>query len=48
MDAPYPQAAVWVADTTQGELAGYDFVQWPSRGRHMLNPRLRGESGSRG
>lgn len=41
MDTSYAQAAVWVADTTQGELAGYDFVQWPSRGQHMLNPRLR-------
>nr|WP_258955554.1 hypothetical protein [Rhodococcus erythropolis] len=23
------------------KLAGYDFVQWPSRGRHLLVPRLR-------
>ncbi|TQC42887.1 hypothetical protein EEB14_46235 [Rhodococcus sp. WS4] len=43
MDAPYSQAAVWVAETTQGELTGYDFVQWPSRGLHILNPRLRQE-----
>jgi len=40
MDATFGEAAVWVADTVQGELAGYDFVQWPSRGRHLLAPRL--------
>ncbi|WP_241565845.1 hypothetical protein [Prescottella agglutinans] len=40
MDATFGEAAVWVADTVQGELAGYDFVQWPSRGRHLLVPRL--------
>ncbi|WP_072950910.1 hypothetical protein [Rhodococcus koreensis] len=43
MDAPYPQAAVWVAETTQGELTGYEFIQWPSRGRHILNPLLHPE-----
>lgn len=40
MDATFGEAAVWVADTVQGELAGYDFVQWPSWGRHLLVPRL--------
>ncbi|MCA1007479.1 hypothetical protein LCL87_17335 [Rhodococcus hoagii] len=40
MDATFGDAAVWVADTAQGELAGYDFVQWPSRGRQLLVPRL--------
>ncbi|MFC9514542.1 hypothetical protein ACFTSD_02300 [Nocardiaceae bacterium NPDC056970] len=39
MDTKFVDAAVWVADTVQGELAGYDFVQWPSRGRHLLLPR---------
>lgn len=39
MDASFGEAAVWVADTAQTELAGYDFVQWPSRGRHLLRPR---------
>ncbi|WP_241962050.1 hypothetical protein [Rhodococcus opacus] len=43
MDAPYPQATVWGADTAQGELTGYEFIQWPLRGRHILNPRLRQE-----
>jgi hypothetical protein len=27
-EAPYPQDAVWVADTAQGELTGYEFIQW--------------------
>ncbi|MGO4205400.1 hypothetical protein AB4Z09_27415 [Rhodococcus sp. TAF43] len=40
VEAPFAEAAVWVADTTQTELAGYEFVQWPSRGRHLLVPRL--------
>lgn len=39
MDASFCEAAVWVADTAQTELAGYDFVQWPSRGRQLLRPR---------
>ncbi|MET4609864.1 hypothetical protein ABIC28_000834 [Rhodococcus sp. PvR044] len=39
IDASFCEAAVWVADTAQTELAGYDFVQWPSRGRHLLRPR---------
>ncbi|MFC9789569.1 hypothetical protein [Rhodococcus sp. NPDC127528] len=38
MDASFGDAAVWVADAAQTELAGYDFVQWPSRGRHLLRP----------
>ncbi|MFD3430542.1 hypothetical protein [Nocardia fluminea] len=39
MDAAFCAAAVWVADTAQTELAGYEFVQWPCRGRHLLKPR---------
>lgn len=39
MDAPFSEAAIWVADTVQTELAGYDFVQWPSHGRHLLKPQ---------
>ncbi|MFC6011118.1 hypothetical protein [Nocardia lasii] len=39
MGADFGDAAVWVADTVQGELAGYEFVQWPSHGRHLLRPR---------
>lgn len=38
-DASFAQAARWVADTAQTELAGYDFVQWPSQGGHLLSPR---------
>ncbi|MBT1256637.1 MAG: hypothetical protein K0Q46_78 [Rhodococcus erythropolis] len=41
MDTAFADAAVWVADIVQTKLAGYDFVQWPSRGRHLLVPRLR-------
>ncbi|MFD3506551.1 hypothetical protein [Nocardia sp. NPDC058666] len=39
MDADFCDAAVWVADLTQTELAGYEFVQWPSRGHNLLRPR---------
>ncbi|KJV03304.1 hypothetical protein [Rhodococcus sp. PML026] len=38
MDADYPDAVEWVAETVQTELAGYEFVQWPSRGKHLLHP----------
>lgn len=38
MDSTYPDAAVWVAETVQTELAGYEFVQWPSHGKHLLKP----------
>jgi hypothetical protein len=34
------QAAVWLADDVQYELAGYEFVQWPITGGHLLLPRL--------
>ncbi|MFD3704034.1 hypothetical protein ACFWUP_12865 [Nocardia sp. NPDC058658] len=39
MDAAFCDAAVWVADLTQTELAGYEFVQWPSHGHNLLRPR---------
>lgn len=38
VDAPSASAAAWIADVAQSDLAG-SFVQWPSRGRHLLNPR---------
>ncbi|WP_072814666.1 hypothetical protein [Rhodococcus zopfii] len=41
METPFAEAAAWVAEVVQDNLAGYDFVQWPSRGRHLLLPRLR-------
>lgn len=41
MDATFGEAAVWVADTIQTELAGYEFVQWPSTGWQLLKPGLR-------
>ncbi|WP_135454768.1 hypothetical protein [Mycobacterium sp. DL99] len=36
------QAMVWVASVVQDELAGYEFVQWPSDGWKLLAPDLRG------
>ncbi|WP_261379239.1 hypothetical protein [Rhodococcus rhodochrous] len=41
MDASFGEASAWVAEVVQDNLAGYEFVQWPSRGRHLLVPRLR-------
>ena len=32
----YDEAVVWVADTVQTELVGYEFVQWPSEGCHLF------------
>lgn len=34
------QATVWMADDVQYELTGYEFVQWPIAGRHILVPRI--------
>ncbi|WP_307829601.1 hypothetical protein [Antrihabitans stalagmiti] len=39
-DAPAAEAMVWIADLTQTELAGYQSIQWPSRGWQLLLPRL--------
>ncbi|WP_245672837.1 hypothetical protein [Aldersonia kunmingensis] len=41
MDVTFGEAAAWVAEIVQDNLAGYEFVQWPSRGWHVLVPRLR-------
>lgn len=38
-DASLAQATRWAADTAQTQLSGYDFVQWPSQGKHLLSPR---------
>jgi hypothetical protein len=35
------QAMVWIAEVVQDELAGYEFVQWPSDGWRLLTPELR-------
>ncbi|MGY4646459.1 hypothetical protein [Mycobacterium sp. URHB0021] len=35
------QAMVWVAEVVQEELAGYEFVQWPSDGPRLLTADLR-------
>jgi hypothetical protein len=34
------QALVWLAHDVQYELAGYEFVQWPVAGQHILDPRI--------
>jgi hypothetical protein len=39
-DASAAEATVWIADLTQTELAGYEDIQWPSRGWQLLLPRL--------
>ncbi|MDA3635405.1 hypothetical protein [Rhodococcus sp. C-2] len=36
MDASFAQAAAWVADIVQTELAGYDFVEGP----HLVSRSL--------
>jgi hypothetical protein len=36
VDATAAQAAVWIAETVQDELAGYEFVQWPVHGPRLL------------
>ncbi|MDG3009741.1 hypothetical protein G4X40_06225 [Rhodococcus sp. D2-41] len=41
VDATYGEAGVWVADTVQTQLAGSEFVQWPSRGWRLLTPSVR-------
>jgi hypothetical protein len=35
------QAMVWTAEAIQDELAGYEFVLWPSDGRRLLTPEIR-------
>jgi hypothetical protein len=35
------QASVWVAEKTQDELTGYEFVQWPIDGQRLLAPKMR-------
>jgi len=37
-----PQTMVWVASAVQDELAGFEFVQWPSDGWRLLTPEVRG------
>lgn len=39
---PAAHVAAWVAEIAQDELAGYEFVQWPtSRGGRLLTPAVR-------
>ncbi|WP_338891945.1 hypothetical protein [Rhodococcus sovatensis] len=45
MDASYADAAAWVAEAVQMELAGYEFVQWLSKGRHLLSAQA-GKTGA--
>lgn len=41
MDTSYEIATVWVAETVQDDLAGFESVQWPSKQRHLLAPKIR-------
>lgn len=41
VDTNSAQATVWIAETIQDELAGYEFVQWPMDGQRLLTPALR-------
>jgi len=36
LDTSPAQATVWLADTVQDHLAGYEFVQWPTTGPRLL------------
>jgi hypothetical protein len=40
VDASAAQASVWVAEKTQFELTGYEFVQWPINGQRILVPKV--------
>jgi hypothetical protein len=40
VDASAAQATVGVAETTQDELTGYEFVQWPIDGQRLLAPKI--------
>ncbi|ORB34700.1 hypothetical protein BST41_30370 [Mycolicibacterium porcinum] len=40
LEATCAQAMVWVASVVQDELAGYEFVQWPSDGSRLYAPDL--------
>jgi len=40
LDATEGQATVWLAGDVQYELTGYEFVEWPCAGRHLLFPRI--------
>lgn len=41
VDASAAQATVWMAEKTQDELTGYEFVQWPIASQRLLAPTLR-------
>ncbi len=45
VDVSYGEAAAWVAEVVQDDLAGYEFVQWPSRGRTCCASSARRRSG---
>ncbi|MBU9765127.1 hypothetical protein FR943_14905 [Mycobacterium sp. TNTM28] len=40
-DTTSEQAMVWVASVVQDELAGHEFVQWPSHNQGLLAPDIR-------
>jgi hypothetical protein len=44
LDTTAAQAAVWIAEVIQDELAGYEFVQWPVDGQRIFVPALRDDA----
>ncbi|GAA1463046.1 hypothetical protein [Williamsia maris] len=43
LTATAAQATLWVAEAVQDDLAGYEFVQWPSNGGRLFAPEVRDE-----
>lgn len=40
MDAPVQTVTAWIAETVQDHLAGFESIQWPSKGQRMLAVRV--------
>lgn len=40
LDCSTPQCAVWVAETAQDQLAGYEYLLWPSGDAGVYTPQL--------
>lgn len=40
LDTSPAQATVWLAQNIQDELTGGEFVQWPTAGQRILDPRI--------
>lgn len=42
LDSSPAQCTVWVAETVQDNLAGYNFIQWPCSGGPLFTPTIIG------